>query len=30
MKEFTDVVLGTFADVAKMVRSLLASRTTWG
>jgi hypothetical protein len=29
MKEFTDVVLGTATDIAKMVRSLLASRTTW-
>jgi hypothetical protein len=29
VKEFTDVVLGTFTDVAKMLRSLLASRTTW-
>jgi hypothetical protein len=29
MKEFSDVVLGTFTDIAKMVRSLLSSRTTW-
>jgi len=29
MQELTDVILGTFIDVAKMVRSLLSSRTTW-
>ena len=29
LNEFLDVVLGTFTDVARMLRSLLASRTTW-